>query len=83
MPSKVEQIAYRSMSSHKSLCLLNRLELTHPALSHPSGFLRLLSPIILILLSTVGRLWHHLPVGNWIATKFIRHDLSGLAPVTP
>mgnify|MGYP000707648892 CR=1 FL=1 len=44
------------MGSQKSLCLPNRFELSHPPLSDPSRFMRLLRPIILILFSTVDRL---------------------------
>jgi len=56
VPAQTEQIADRSMRTQKPLRLLRRFELpgcrtTHPSLSHPGRFMRLLRLIILVLLS--------------------------------
>jgi len=68
MPTEVEQIADRGMGTQKSLRLPGRLELTHPSLPDPGRLMRLLSPIILILLCTVDRLWYQLTMCNTIAS---------------
>ena len=44
--------------------------------------MRLLDPIILILLSTVDRLEHHISVRHTIASQFIGHDLPGFTAMT-
>ncbi len=67
------------MGTQESLSLPNRLELSHPPLPDPGRFMRLLCPIILILLSTVDRLRHHLPMRYSIAAQLISHDLPGFA----
>jgi len=79
MPSQIEEVLDSSMSTHKSLRLLYRLEPPHPSLPHPSRSVQLLCSIILILLSTVDRLGHQLPMSNTIAPQLVGHDLSGLA----
>ena len=83
MPAKIEQILNSSMSCHKSLSLPDRLESSHPSLPHPGRLMRLLSPIILILLSTVDRLRNQLPMSHAIAAQLVRHDLPGLATMAP
>ena len=45
--------------------------------------MRLFSPIILILCSAMNHIRHQLPVSDSIAAQFVRHDLSGLATMTP
>jgi hypothetical protein len=84
VPTQIEKIMDSSMRTQKSLCLPGRLELpecrtTHTAFPHPSRFMGLLSPIILILLCTVDRLRHQFTVSDAIAAQFICHDLPGFA----
>ena len=55
MPTQVKQIGHSGMYTQKSLGLSDRLEPSHPSLSHPGRLVRLLRPIILILFSTVDR----------------------------
>jgi len=77
--SQIEKIGYCSMSGHKPLGLLHRLESPHPSLPDPSHLMRLLSPIILILLGTVNRFRHHYPMGYRIASQLIGDNLPRLA----
>jgi hypothetical protein len=63
------------MSTQKSLSLSDRLESTHPTLSHPGRFMRLLCPIILTLFSAVDCLRHQLSMRYSIASQFVSHDL--------
>ena len=67
VPAKIEQVTDNRMCTHKTLSLSDRLESPHPPLSNPGRLMRLLGPIILILLSTVNRLWHELAMCNTIA----------------
>jgi hypothetical protein len=74
------------MDTQESLSLAHRFEpsgcrTTHPSLPHPSRLVRLLSPIIFILLSTVGHLGYQLTMCNSIASQLIGNDLSRLAAV--
>ena len=55
------------MRGHESLSLPYRFEPTHPPLSDPCRLVRLLCPIILILLSTVDRLWNQFTMRHTIA----------------
>jgi hypothetical protein len=70
------------MGSHKCLRLLHGLEAPHPSLPDPRRFMRLLCPVILILLSTVDRVWNQLAMSDPIATQLVCHDLSGFTAVT-
>jgi hypothetical protein len=81
VPTKIEQILDSSMGSNKSLRLSLRLESSHPPLSHPSSFMRLFDPIILILLGAVDRLRHDLPMGDWITSQLISDDLPGFTSI--
>ena len=69
------------MCSDKLLSLPYRFELAHHSLPDPSGLMRLLSPIILILLSTVYRLGYQFTMCNAITPQFICHDFPGLAAI--
>jgi hypothetical protein len=40
---------------------------------------RLLSPIVLILFSTVDRIWNQLSMSYAITTQFVGNDLTGFA----
>ena len=77
VPTQVENILHRSMLSHEALGLPHRLETTHPSLSNPGRLVRLFSPVILILPSTVDRFRHHFPVSDRIAPQLVSHDLPG------
>ena len=77
MPTQIEKVVDSGMGRHKSLRLLHRLEPPHTPLSHPRRFVRLLSPVILILLSTVDRSRNQLPMSNTVTSQFVGHDLPG------
>jgi hypothetical protein len=79
MTAQIEKVTDSRMDTQKSLSLLNRFEFTHPSLPHPSHFMRLLSPIILILFSAVYRLGNQLPMSNAITPQLVRHDLPGFS----
>ena len=79
VPAQIEKITDSSMYTQEPLSLPGRFELTHPTLSHPGRLVGLLSPIILILLSTVDCLGDQLTVSNTITAQLIRHDLPRLA----
>ncbi len=66
------------MSSHQPLSLLHRFESPNPLLPNLGRFMTLLSPIVLVLLSTVDRLCYPFSVRNSIAPKLVRHDLAWL-----
>jgi hypothetical protein len=66
------------MRSQESLSLPDQLEISHSSLPSPSRFMRLLCSVILILLSTVGRLWCQLMMSDAITAQLVRHDLPGL-----
>ena len=66
------------MSTQKSPSLLDRFELTHPSLPHPSRFMRLLYPIILILLITVVRVRYQFAMSYTVTSQFVGYDLPGL-----
>ena len=83
MHSQVEQITDGSMSTQKSLRLLQRLEPPHPSLPHPGRLMGLLGPVILILLGTVDRFRNQFPESNAVAAQLIGHDLPGFAAMTP
>ena len=83
VPSKIEQTVNGGMGGYKSLRLDHRFEASHPTFSHPGCLMGLLSSIILILLGTVDRLWHHFPMSDRITAQFISHDLPGLAAMIP
>jgi hypothetical protein len=83
MHSQVEQITDGSMSTQKSLRLLQRLEPPHPSLPHPGRLMGLLGPVILILLGTVDRLRKQFPVSDSIAPQLISHDLPRLTAMRP
>ena len=78
MPSQIEQVADRSMRTQEALSLTHRLVPPHTPLPDPGRFVRLVFPIILILLSTVDRLWNQLTMRT-IAPQLFGHDLPGLA----
>jgi hypothetical protein len=46
MPSKIEEIGDRCMSSQKSLSLPHRFEPTHPSLSNSGSLMGLLCPVV-------------------------------------
>ena len=75
VPAHIEQIADGGMGSDESLSLPGRLELSHPPLPHSGRFMRLLSLIILILLSAVDRSGYQFTMGYVIAPKLIGNDL--------
>jgi hypothetical protein len=56
MPTQIEEIRNRGMSTQKPLSLPYRLELPHPSLPDPGRLMRLLSSVIFIQLSAVDRL---------------------------
>ena len=78
MPPQVEQIADGSMGGDECLGLPYRLESPHPSLSHPGRLMGLLSPIILILLSTVDCLGDQFTMCYAITAQFIGNDLPRL-----
>lgn len=69
------------MSTQESLGLSERFELTHPSLPHSGRLVRLFSPIVIILLSTVDRIGHDLTLSYRIASQLIRHDLPWLSAI--
>ncbi len=75
MPAEIEKIIDCCVCAQESVSLPGRLEPTHPSLSHAGRFMRLLSPIILILLSTVDRFRNQFPMGNAIACQLVSYDL--------
>ena len=75
MLPQIEQIVDSSVRAQKPLSLLSGLEPPHTSLSDPGRFMGLLSPIILILFSTVDRLWNQFPMRYTIASQFISYDL--------
>ena len=67
--TQIEEVVYGCVSPEKSLSLPDRLESRnvgppHPPLSNPGRFMRLLSPIILILFSAMNDIWHEFSVGT-------------------
>jgi hypothetical protein len=70
------------MGCEKPLGLFHRLELPHVSLTNPGRFVRLLSPIILILFGTVDRFRDQFPMSNPIATQLVCHYLPGIAAMT-
>ncbi len=83
MPSEIEEIGDRCMSSEKFLSLPDLFELSHPSLSNSGSLMGLLCPIISILACVMDNIWHQFPMSNAITTQFVSHDLPGLALVTP
>ena len=81
VPTQIEQVTHCSVSRNKPLGLQHALEPSHPPLSDPSCFMRLLSPIILILLSAVDRVGNQLTMSNTIASQFGSHNLPRLDTV--
>jgi hypothetical protein len=69
------------MCTQKSLSLSDRLELPHPSLPDSGRFMRLLSPIVFILLSTVDRLGDQLSMSYAITAQLVSHDLSRFTAV--
>jgi hypothetical protein len=55
------------MSTQESLSLSHGFELAHSSLPNPGRLMRLFRSIILILLGTVDRLGHQLPMSDPIA----------------
>jgi hypothetical protein len=75
------------MSAQKPLSLLDRFEpsecrTTHPSLTYPVRFMRLLGPIVDILRSVMKNIKHQVSMSNTITSQFVCHDLSGLAAMT-
>lgn len=66
VPTEIEQILNRSMSTDKSLGLPHRLESPHPSLSDAGRFMRLLGPIILMLFGTVDHVRDQFAMGNTV-----------------
>lgn len=66
------------MGRDEPLGLLHRLEAPHSSRSHPGRLMRLFSPIILILLSTVDRLRHKFTMCNITIPQFVCRDLPEL-----
>jgi hypothetical protein len=83
MPSKIEQIANCRMGTQESLSLLHRFESSHPTLSHPGRFMRLLRPIVRVSRRIVDYIRHQFSMGHTVASQFVRHDVPGLATTTP
>ena len=82
MTTQVEQIGYSRMCGNELLRLPYRFKLPHSSLPDPRRFMRLLCPVILILLSTVDRVWNLLAMSDPAATQLVCHDLSGFTAVT-
>jgi hypothetical protein len=70
------------MCTQRSLSLSDKLELPHPSLPYSGRFMRLLSPIVFILLSTVDRLGDQLSMSYAITAQFVGNDLSRLTTMT-
>jgi len=70
------------MSPQKSLSLSGRFKLPHPPLPDPGRLMRLLSPTILILFSTVDRAGNQLTMSNTLTTQLVSHNLPGLTFMT-
>ena len=83
VPTQIEQVADSRMRAEESLSLSDRLELTHSPFPYPGRLMRLLSPIILILLGIVNRLWNKLSMSYSIAKQLVSYDLSGFAAMVP
>ena len=66
------------MYTQETLRLLDRLELSHPSLSHPGCLMGLLCPVVGILGIIMDNIRHQLSMRNAIAPQFVSHDLSGL-----
>ena len=73
MSAKVEQVVYSSVSTQKTLRLLDRFELTHAPLSHSRRLVRQLGSIVRILRSIVNRLWNQFSMSNTITPQLIGH----------
>ena len=67
------------MNTQKALSLARRFELLHTPLPYSGRLMGLLCPIILVLLSGVGRLGDQLAVSDAITPQFVGNDLPGLA----
>ena len=67
VPTQIEQVTDSCMNSQKSLSLPDRFEAAHPSFPHSGRLMRLLSPIVLILLSAMDRAWYQLSMGYPIA----------------
>ena len=78
VPIRIEYIANRNMGTQESLWLPDRFELSNISVPSPSSFMRLLSPLILILPRTVDRLWCQVPMRDTITAQLVCHDLPGL-----
>ena len=70
------------MNTQKALSLARRFELLHTPLPYSGRLMGLLCPIILVLLSAVGRLGDQLAVSDAITAQLIGHNLSGFAAMT-
>jgi len=66
------------MNTQKALSLARRFELLHTPLPYSGRLMGLLCPIILVLLSAVGRLGDQLAVSDAITPQFVGNDLPGL-----
>jgi len=82
MPVKIGEILDRSIDCHNPLSLDHRLEAPHPTFSHPSGFVRLLGPIVGILISDMDRLWNYIAMGDRIASQLVSYDLPRFITMT-
>ena len=61
----------------------DRFELPHPSLPHSGSFMGLFCPIVLILLSTVDRIWYQFTMSNAITSQLIGNDLPWLTSMRP
>ncbi|MFT6046568.1 MAG: hypothetical protein ACI9WC_002275 [Arenicella sp.] len=80
MTAQIEKVTDSGMGAQKSLSLPDRFEFTHPSLPHPNRLVRLLSSIILVLLSAVDRLRYQLPMSNAITPQFVGNIFLGSPP---
>ena len=69
------------MRVQKPLSLPNRLESPHPSLPYSCRLMRLFGSIILVLLSTVGRVGNQLTMCNSITPQFVGNDFPGFAAI--
>ena len=82
VPAQIKYIFHGGMCTNESLSLPHRLESSHALLPHPGRLMGLLCLIILVLFSTVDRLWNQFPVSEAMASQFIGDALPGFFPVT-
>ena len=76
MPPQIEQIVDGSVSAQKPLCLMNRLESPHTALSNSGWLMRELCPVIGVLGGVVDSFRDEFTVGDSVTPQLVCDDSS-------